>query len=153
MCNKGALRLRSSLSRLEAFSTLTTCFGSARFCLFCIWFRLFRMILPGYTSALQIVDCRCVWFRLVSDDSAWLHACFTDCRCVWLLGYMSALQIADVLGSGSALVCMHLFGLHRNETPSNTESALWDAPKLRVCFSDLVYFVFDKLSMFTAAAL
>ncbi|GJZ70281.1 putative reverse transcriptase domain-containing protein [Tanacetum coccineum] len=40
-----------------------------------------------------------------------------------------------------------------NETPSNTESALWDAPRLRDCFSVLVYFVFDKLPMFTAAAL
>ncbi|GKE50065.1 hypothetical protein Tco_1481323 [Tanacetum coccineum] len=31
-------------------------------------------------------------------------------------------------------ICLnvHLFGLHRNETPSNTESALWDAPKLRI---------------------
>ncbi|GKC45815.1 hypothetical protein Tco_1063537 [Tanacetum coccineum] len=106
-----------------SISASTTCFGSA-------WF---RMILPGYTD---------VFVCLV-----------THCRCVWLPGYTSALQIADVFGSGSALVCMHLFGLHRNETPSNTESALWDAPKLRVCFSDLVYFVFDKLSMFTAAAL
>ncbi|GKD62204.1 hypothetical protein Tco_1299713 [Tanacetum coccineum] len=109
------------------------------------------------------------WFRLVSHDSAWLHRCaclpgYTSALQIadvfgsaWfhmiLPGYTSALQIADVFGSGSALVCMHLFGLHRNETPSNTEYALWDALKLRVCFSDLVYFVFDKLSMFTAVAL
>ncbi|GJW85275.1 ribonuclease H-like domain-containing protein [Tanacetum coccineum] len=32
---------------------------------------------------------------------------------------------------------MHLFGFHRNETPFNTESALWDAPKMRVAFKIL----------------
>ncbi|GKG51467.1 hypothetical protein Tco_0541851, partial [Tanacetum coccineum] len=31
-------------------------------------------------------------------------------------------------GSGSALVCMHRFGLLRIETSSSTESALWDTP-------------------------
>ncbi|GKB35763.1 putative reverse transcriptase domain-containing protein [Tanacetum coccineum] len=86
--------------------------------------------------------------------------------CVWLSGYTSALQIADVFGSdytfalqianvfgsGSTLVCLHLFGLLRIETSSSTESALWDAP-LCVCFSVFVYFMFGKLSMFTAAAL
>ncbi|GKE04053.1 hypothetical protein Tco_1396071, partial [Tanacetum coccineum] len=54
-------------------------FGSAWFC----------MILPGYSSALQIADV----------FGCALHVCFTDCRCVWLPGYMSALQIADVFGS------------------------------------------------------
>ncbi|GKB28700.1 hypothetical protein Tco_0868101 [Tanacetum coccineum] len=92
------------------------------------------------------------WFRLVSHDSVWLHVCFTYCRCVWLPGYTSALQIADMFGSASALVCMHLFGLLRIETPSSTESALWDAP-LCVCFSVFVYFMFGKLPMYTAAAL
>ncbi|GJV53991.1 hypothetical protein Tco_1449732 [Tanacetum coccineum] len=67
----------------------------------------------------------------------WLQVCFTD---------------VDVFGSGSALVCMHLFGLLRIETSSSTESALWDA-SLCVCFSVLVYFMFGKLPMFTAAAL
>nr|GEX66776.1 callose synthase 12-like [Tanacetum cinerariifolium] len=127
-----------------SISASTTCFGSA-------WF---HMILPGYTSALLIADvCQiadvfgCLVTRLL------YRLQMSDCRCVWLPGYTSALQIADVFSSGSALVCMHMLGLHRNETPSNTESALWDAAKLRVCFSDLVYFVFDKLPMFTAATL
>ncbi|GKC19755.1 hypothetical protein Tco_1021905, partial [Tanacetum coccineum] len=44
--------------------------------------------------------------------------------CVWLPGYTSALQIADVFGSSSAPVCMHLFGFLRIETSSSTESAL-----------------------------
>ncbi|GJR82319.1 hypothetical protein Tco_0153104 [Tanacetum coccineum] len=98
-----------------SISASTTCFGSARFSLFCIWFRT----CPS--------DCA---MHLPSRSS--LYLCdFVPCICLNL----------------------HLFGLHRNETPFNTESALWDAPKLRVCFSVLVYFVFDKLSMFTAAAL
>ncbi|GKE01804.1 hypothetical protein Tco_1389787, partial [Tanacetum coccineum] len=67
----------------------------------------FRMILPGYTSAL---DCRCVWLP--------------GYTCVWLPGYTSTLQIADVFGSSFALICMHLFGLLRIETSSSIESAL-----------------------------
>ncbi|GJR78281.1 putative ribonuclease H-like domain-containing protein [Tanacetum coccineum] len=51
-------------------------------------------------------------------------ATFVYCRCVWLSGYTSALQIADMFGSSSALVCMHLFGLLRIETSSSIESAL-----------------------------
>ncbi|GJZ12458.1 hypothetical protein Tco_0547688 [Tanacetum coccineum] len=87
----------------------------------------FHMILPGYTSALQIADVfgflvTCLLYRLqmclVPHDSP---------------GYTSALQItdvfgcliADVFGSGSALVCMHLFGLLRIETSYSTESALF----------------------------
>ncbi|GJY49666.1 reverse transcriptase domain-containing protein [Tanacetum coccineum] len=71
----------------------------------CVWL---CMILPGYTSALQIADVfgflvTCLLYRLqmclVLHDSAWLHVCFTDCRCVWLPGYTSALQIADMFGS------------------------------------------------------
>ncbi|GJY52575.1 hypothetical protein Tco_0443422 [Tanacetum coccineum] len=108
----------------------TTCFGSAWFC----------MILPGYTSALQIAD---VFGCLV-----------TYCICVWLLGCTSALQIVDVFGSGSgsALVCMHLFGLLQIETSFSTESALWDA-LLCACFSVFVYFMLGKLPMFTDATL
>nr|GEY17620.1 hypothetical protein [Tanacetum cinerariifolium] len=49
----------------------------------------FRMILPGYTSALHIAD---VFGCLV-----------THCRCVWLPGYTFGLQFADVFGSGSAM--------------------------------------------------
>ncbi|GJU61738.1 putative reverse transcriptase domain-containing protein [Tanacetum coccineum] len=91
----------------------------------CVW-------LPGYASALQIVDVfGSAWFRMI------------------LLGYTSALQIAyvfsflitDVFGSSSALVCMHLFGLLRIGTLSSTESALWDA----LLYIVLVYFMFSKL--------
>ncbi|GJZ35011.1 hypothetical protein Tco_0580828 [Tanacetum coccineum] len=76
----------------------------------CVWFRLVCIILPGYTSTLQIADC----------------------RCVWLPSYTSALQIADVFGSSSAPICMHLSGLLRIETSSSTESALWDASLCRM---------------------
>ncbi|GJY33809.1 hypothetical protein Tco_0418278 [Tanacetum coccineum] len=47
------------------------------------------------------------------------------------LSFLDELPAVFNIG-GSALVCMHLFGLHRNETSSNTESALCDAPKLRM---------------------
>ncbi|GJY74065.1 hypothetical protein Tco_0478496, partial [Tanacetum coccineum] len=46
-----------------------------------------------------------------------------------------------------------LFGLHQNETQSSIKFALSVIAKLRVYFSVVVYFVFDKLPMFTAAAL
>ncbi|GJT31996.1 hypothetical protein Tco_0922415 [Tanacetum coccineum] len=83
-------KLTSGDKSLDLFAFKLSClffnvFGSAWFC----------MILPGYSSALQIADV----------FGCALHVCFTDCRCVWLPGYMSALQIADiadVFGSGSA---------------------------------------------------
>ncbi|GKB55751.1 RNA-directed DNA polymerase, eukaryota [Tanacetum coccineum] len=71
----------------------------------------FRMIMPGYTSALQIADVSGYTSALQIADvfgSAWFHMIlpgytYTNCRCVWLPGYMSALQIADVFGSSSGL--------------------------------------------------
>nr|GEU29893.1 hypothetical protein [Tanacetum cinerariifolium] len=84
------------------------------------------MILPGYMPALQM------------------------CLVVGL--HTSSLQIADVFGFSFAPVYMHLFGLLRIETSSNTKSALWDA-SLCVCFSVFVYFMFGKLPMFTVVAL
>ncbi|GJT29484.1 ribonuclease H-like domain-containing protein [Tanacetum coccineum] len=101
---------------------LHVCFTDCR----CVW-------LTGYTSALQIA---------YVFGSAWFHMIrlVTHCKCVWFPGDTSALPIADVFGSvwfrmilpgytfvlqianvfgfGSALVCMHMLGLHRNETPS-----------------------------------
>ncbi|GKE20671.1 hypothetical protein Tco_1432183, partial [Tanacetum coccineum] len=117
--SKLGFALASALALLcVASPTSTTCFGSA-------WF---RMILPGYMSALQIAD---VFGCLVTRLLYRLQLCF---------------------GSGFALIYMHLFGLLRIETSSSTESALWDAP-LYVCFSVFVYYIFDKLPMFTVAAL
>ncbi|GJS03145.1 retrovirus-related pol polyprotein from transposon TNT 1-94 [Tanacetum coccineum] len=49
-------------------------------------------------------------------------------------------------------VALLQFGLHRNETPSSTEFALWDTPFF-VFLSVLAYFLFDKLPMFITAAL
>ncbi|GJT07205.1 hypothetical protein Tco_0841667 [Tanacetum coccineum] len=58
------------------------------------------MILPGYTSVLQIADVfGCVVTRLLYR----LQMCLVS----W---YTYTLQIADVFGFGSALVCMHLPG-------------------------------------------
>ncbi|GKD29675.1 hypothetical protein Tco_1240453, partial [Tanacetum coccineum] len=39
------------------------------------------------------------------------------------------IRICVILCSASVCICLnlHLFGLLRNETPSNAESALWDA--------------------------
>nr|GEV85290.1 ribonuclease H-like domain-containing protein [Tanacetum cinerariifolium] len=50
-----------------------------------------------------------------------------------------------------SLVTIGHFGLHRNETPYSIKFALGDTP-LFVCLSVLVYFLFDKLLMFTAVA-
>nr|GEX73205.1 hypothetical protein [Tanacetum cinerariifolium] len=93
----------------------------------------------GYTFALQISNV------FGSGYTFALHIAN-----VFDSGYTFALQIADVFGS--ALVCMHLFGLLRIQTSSSTESALWDAP-LCVYFSTFVYFMFDKLPMFTDVTL
>ncbi|GKC06835.1 hypothetical protein Tco_0998445 [Tanacetum coccineum] len=84
--------------------------------------------------------CFCIWLRLA------LHV--SDFIWFYLLPHLSKFHHAF----GSA--CLHLsFEFHRIETSSSTESALWDAQKLRVCFSVLANFGFDKLPMFTDAAL
>ncbi|GJW54079.1 hypothetical protein Tco_0098164 [Tanacetum coccineum] len=71
------------------------------------------VLLPGYTSALQVADVfdclvTLLLYRLQILQMclvAWLHVWFTDCGCVLLPGYMSALQITDVFGSESVAVC------------------------------------------------
>ncbi|GJY45699.1 hypothetical protein Tco_0434762 [Tanacetum coccineum] len=66
------------------------------------------MILPSYTSALEIAYV----FGCLMCSVAWLHVAlqivdvFGFCSalvCMHLFGYTSALQIADVFGSGSGL--------------------------------------------------
>ncbi|GJR70305.1 RNA-directed DNA polymerase, eukaryota [Tanacetum coccineum] len=80
--------------------------------------------LLGYMSALRIADVfGSTWFRMILPG----YTSALDCRCVWLPGYTSALQIAniaDVFGSSSALIYMHLFRLLRIKTSSSIESAL-----------------------------
>ncbi|GJV60399.1 hypothetical protein Tco_1466499 [Tanacetum coccineum] len=59
----------------------------------CVWF-------PGYTSDLQIADVfGCLVTRLLYRSQM--------CLVAW---YTYALQIADMFGFGSALVCMHVPG-------------------------------------------
>ncbi|GJX43767.1 hypothetical protein Tco_0260443 [Tanacetum coccineum] len=62
-----------------------------------------------------------------------------------------ALASASASASASVLVFWYLFGLHRIETSSSTESALWTLRSVFVFFS--FCFMFGKLLMFTAAAL
>nr|GEV40684.1 hypothetical protein [Tanacetum cinerariifolium] len=80
-------------------------------------FAWFRMILPGYMSALQIVDVfGCLDLMLFTD----LFDIGNDIGFSIGIGtcYLPRVGlIADVFGSGSALVCMYLFGLHRNKAP------------------------------------
>ncbi|GKC58328.1 hypothetical protein Tco_1085926, partial [Tanacetum coccineum] len=50
--------------------------------------------LLGYMSALHIADVfGSTWFRMILPG----YTSALDCRCVWLPGYTSALQIANVL--------------------------------------------------------
>ncbi|GKA23829.1 hypothetical protein Tco_0709862, partial [Tanacetum coccineum] len=141
-------------------------------------------------------DClkiKITYFRVASGTSTdgfvvhWLQLLYRLQMCLVplgfrmiLLGYTSALHIADVFGCLSAyciavvfgcivtrealqilrrclvlvllwLVCMHLFGLLQIETSSSIKSALWEAPLLFV-FSFCIFYVWRK-SMYTAAAL
>ncbi|GJX34960.1 hypothetical protein Tco_0246517 [Tanacetum coccineum] len=65
----------------------------------CVWF-------PGYTSALQIADVfGSAWFRMILlGYTSALHIADV---CVWLSGYTFALQIADMFSFGFALVGLY----------------------------------------------
>ncbi|GJV14962.1 hypothetical protein Tco_1360285 [Tanacetum coccineum] len=108
----------------------------------CYCLRIFTHSSPYLCDS---VICTCL---ICSRSSSYLCD-FVLCTC--LICSRSSLYLYDYV----LCTCLnlHLFGLYRNETPSNTESALWDASKLSVCLSVFIYFMFGKLSMFTTAAL
>ncbi|GKC16070.1 hypothetical protein Tco_1012852 [Tanacetum coccineum] len=67
----------------------------------------------------------CFWFRSALHGSAFDFIWF----CLILPNFVSSSPDSSVLSESAP------FSITSYETPSNIESALWDAPKLRVCFS------------------